>query len=151
LDKIKNRGEDLEAKNELSRSIKLEDMASKYRLSKRNSANKERLSKRHSAQKERLSAHQKNKTIDIFNVRKINPIKFEELFLDITKYVRERKEKNPFEGPSPYHEFYKERRIKIKKKIIQMASGDIDTNFEIKLEVNEKNENEIKEEESNKE
>ena len=135
MDKIKNRGEDLEEKNELSRSIKLEDMASKYRLRKR-----------HSANKERLSSHHKNKTIEMFDFKNINPIKFEELFLDVTKYARERKEKNPFEGPSPYTEFYKERRIKIKEKIIHMASGDLDDNIEIKLD-----ENEIKEEESNKE
>ena len=135
LVKSQRRGEDLETKNELSRSIKLEDMASKYRLSKR-----------HSANKERLSSHHKNKTINIFDVKNINPIKFEELFLDVTKYARERKEKNPFEGPSPYIEFYKERRIKIREKIIHMASGDIDDNIEIKLE-----ENKIKEEESNKE
>lgn len=134
------REEDLEVNNELSKSIKLENRGSKYRLSKR-----------HSANKERLSSHQKNQTIDLFETKNINPIKFEELFLDITKYARERKEKNPFEGPSPYTEFYKERRIKIKEKIIQMASGEIGDNIEIKLEENEKGENEIKEEDNNNE
>ena len=114
-------------------------------------ASKYRLSKRHSANKERLSSHHKNQSIDLFDVKNINPIKFEELFLDVTKYASQRKEKNPFEGPSPYTEFYKERRIKIKEKIIHMASGDLDDNIEIKLEENEKDENEIKEEESNKE
>jgi len=134
--KSKKRGDDLEVKHELSRSIKIENMANKYRLSKRHSANKKRLS----------AHHYKNQTIGLFEVKNFHPIRFEDLFLDITKYAKERKKKNPFEGPSPYTEFYKERRIKIKKKIIQMASGDIDDNIEIKLD-----ENKIKEEENKEE
>ena len=75
LIKNEKKGEDyLEIKNELSRRIILEDMASKYRISKR-----------HSTKKERISSHHKNQTMIIFDVKNINFIKFEELFLDVTK------------------------------------------------------------------
>ena len=56
--------------------------------------------------------------------------------MDVTKYVIELKEKNLFEGPSPFTEFYKERRITIREKMIQITSGDLDDNIEIKLEEN---------------
>ena len=77
LVKNERKGEDyLEVKNDLSRSIILEDKASKYRISKR-----------HLANKERLSSHHKNQTIDKFDVKNINFFKFEELILDVTKYI----------------------------------------------------------------
>ena len=59
-------------------------------------------------------------------VKGVNPLNFEGLFLDISKYNNEHREKNPFEGPSPYCKFYKERKIKIKQKIHDMASGEIE-------------------------
>ena len=119
LIKNERRGENyIEVKNDLSRSIILEDQASKYRISKR-----------HSANKEKISFHHKKQTIYKFDVKNINFIKFEEIFLDETKYARESKEKNLFEGPSSFTDFYKERRIKIREKNIQIASGDLDYNI----------------------
>ena len=61
LVKNERRGDNyIEVKNDLSRSIILEDQASKYRISKR-----------HSANKERISSHHKNITIDKFDVKNI--------------------------------------------------------------------------------
>ena len=54
-------------------------------------------------------------------VKEINPLKFDGLFLEISNYGNIQREKNPFEGPSPYIEFYKERKMKIKEKIINFA------------------------------
>ena len=70
---------------------------------------------------------------EIVEVKNVNPLKFDGLFLEISQYNNERKEKNPFEGPSPYTKFYKERKVKIKKKIINMATGE-DEKEEIKIE-----------------
>jgi len=57
-------------------------------------------------------------------IKQVTPLKFDGLFLEISQYNNERKEKNPFDGPSPYNKFYRERSIKIKKKINNMTSGD---------------------------
>ena len=54
-------------------------------------------------------------------VKEISPLKFDGLFLEISKYGYGKREQNPFEGPSPYIEFYKERKIKIRNKINIMA------------------------------
>ena len=51
-------------------------------------------------------------------VKDIAPLKFDGLFLEISKYDSGPREKNPFEGPSPFNKFYKERKTKIKQKII---------------------------------
>ena len=61
-------------------------------------------------------------------VKGVAQLKFEGLFLEISKYNNEHREKNPFEGPSPYCKFYKDRKIKIKQKIHDMASGEIENN-----------------------
>ena len=72
---------------------------------------------------------------EIVEVKDVNPLKFDGLFLEITKYNNEHREKNPFEGPSPYIKFYKERKIKIKNKITNMASGEVNyQNEEIQIE-----------------
>ena len=63
-------------------------------------------------------------------VKEINPLKFDGLFLEITKYNNENREKNPFEGPSPYSKFYQERRLTIKRKIINMGAEGIKLNIE---------------------
>ena len=63
---------------------------------------------------------------EYIEVKGVTPLKFEGLFLEISKYNNEHREKNPFEGPSPYTKFYKDRKIKIKQKIINMASGEIE-------------------------
>ena len=70
---------------------------------------------------------------EIIEVKNVNPLKFDGLFLEISEYNNELKEKNPFEGPSPYTKFYKERKVKIKRKIINMGTGE-DGNEEIKIE-----------------
>ena len=57
-------------------------------------------------------------------VKDIAPLKFEGLFLEITNYDTGRREKNPFEGPSPFNQFYKERKKKIKKKIVVESKED---------------------------
>ena len=62
---------------------------------------------------------------EIVEVKDINPLKFDGLFLEITNYTNVNREKNPFEGPSPYCKFYKDRKLKIKQKITHMASGDM--------------------------
>ena len=65
----------------------------------------------------------KDQIIDEVKIKEINPLKFEGLFLEISQYnSNERKEKNPFDGPSPYDKFYKERSATIKKKINNMNS-----------------------------
>ena len=63
-----------------------------------------------------------SETIEIKNV---NPLKFDGLFLEISKYESVQREKNPFEGPSPFDKFYKIRKTKIRKKIITMANEEI--------------------------
>ena len=68
-----------------------------------------------------------NKSLQSENIdiKEINPLKYDGLFLDISGFNNERKEKNPFEGPSPYIEFYKERRVKIKEKIDRLSFGRV--------------------------
>ena len=46
--------------------------------------------------------------------------------MDLTKYDNQKREKNPFEGPSPYFELYKERIDKIKQKISSLDSNDLE-------------------------
>ena len=58
---------------------------------------------------------------DTIEVKEISPLKFDGLFLEISKYGNGKREQNPFEGPSPYIEFYKERKIKIRNQINIMA------------------------------
>ena len=48
------------------------------------------------------------------DIKDIDPLKYDGLFLDIDNYKKEKEEKNPFEGPSPYSDFYRERLSKIK-------------------------------------
>jgi hypothetical protein len=48
------------------------------------------------------------------DIKDIDPLKYDGLFLDIDNYKKEKGEKNPFEGPSPYSDFYRERLSKIK-------------------------------------
>lgn len=48
------------------------------------------------------------------DIKDIEPLKYDGLFLDIDNYKKEKGEKNPFEGPSPYSDFYRERLSKIK-------------------------------------
>ena len=68
----------------------------------------------------------KLKSSGSIEVKEINPLKFDGLFLKITKYTNDHREKNPFEGPSPYTKFYKERKVKIKKKIHYMATEEME-------------------------
>ena len=56
------------------------------------------------------------------NVANIGNLNFDGLFLDISKYENKERDKNPFEGPSSFYEFYKMRQSKIKKKIEDMAN-----------------------------
>ena len=66
-------------------------------------------------------------------VKDISPLKFNGLFLEISKYGNEAREKNPFEGPSPYMKFYQERKDKIKKQINNLESDDADVNEKIDI------------------
>ena len=109
------------------------------------STDKYNYSKINSSIKKGLNSTFKN-PISEYVVKDINPLKFDGLFLEINKYTSEHKEKNPFEGPSPYIEFYRERRIKIRQKIINMASAESEDEFEIKLEDNIENKEEKNEE-----
>jgi ABC-type multidrug transport system fused ATPase/permease subunit len=102
------------------------------KLGKRNE--KKILNDKFSSIKNRFNSGFKGDLFDSINIRDINPFHFDGLHLDISKYRNDYWGKNPFKGPSPYLKFYKERKIKIKEKIINMASGEIDDNFEIKLE-----------------
>ena len=56
------------------------------------------------------------------NVANIGDLKFDGLFLDISKYQNKERYHNPFEGPSSFYKFYKIRQSKIKKKIIDMTT-----------------------------
>ena len=78
------------------------------------------------------SLQQKN-----IDIKEINPLKFDGLFLDISQFNNERKEKNPFEGPSPYIEFYKERRVKIKEKIERLFYGIVEQMEKADIKVKE--------------
>ena len=78
----------------------------------------------------------KGKLSETIEIKNINPLKFDGLFLEISKYENVHREKNPFEGPSPFDKFYKVRKTKIKKKIISMANEE--SNDE---KINEKNKN----------
>ena len=66
----------------------------------------------------------KGKFSETIEVKNVNPLKFDGLFLEISKYENIHREKNPFEGPSPFDKFYKVRRTKIRKKIISLANED---------------------------
>ncbi len=55
------------------------------------------------------------------NIANIGDLKFDGLFLDISKYQNTAKDKNPFEGPSSFYKFYKVRQTQIKKKINDMT------------------------------
>ena len=95
--------------------------------------------KKYSGLKERMSYGIRNYYSENIEVKEINPLKFDGLFLEITKYNNENREKNPFEGPSPYSKFYQERRLTIKRKIINMGAEGIkfdieEGNKEFKLE-----------------
>ena len=86
--------------------------------------------------KEGMRSNSKDKiSTEVVEVKDINPLKLDALFLEITKYIYEHREKNPFEGPSPYIKLYKERKIKIKNKITNMASEEVNyQNEEIQIE-----------------
>jgi hypothetical protein len=62
----------------------------------------------------------KNRLSESTVVKDIRQLKFDGLFLDISKYANSRRQKNPFDGPSAFTKFYKDRKAKIKKKIIDM-------------------------------
>ena len=74
--------------------------------------------------KGRLSSRKKNRLSESVEVKDIAPLKFDGLFLDISKYVNSKREKNPFEGPSPFDRFYRIRKTKIRKKILYKANED---------------------------
>jgi hypothetical protein len=63
----------------------------------------------------------KNRLSESTVVKDIRQLKFDGLFLDISKYANSRRQKNPFDGPSAFTKFYKDRKAKIKKKIINMT------------------------------
>ena len=78
----------------------------------------------------------KSQFSEYVEVKQINPLKFDGLFLEISEYNNGKREKNPFDGLSPYMKFYEERKSIIKKKIDNMTFGDFDQNkiVEFKLE-----------------
>ena len=116
-----------EEKDLFSKSVRIDDKE-KYRFSKGISGNKEgfRSTLRNS---------------EIIEVKDINPLKFDGLFLEITNYTNVNRKKNPFEGPSPYSKFYKERKIKIKEKISHMTIGDIPIEDKKEIEKEKEKEN----------
>ena len=76
------------------------------------------------SRRKKFSSPSKNQVMEEVEIKKINPLKFDGLFLEISHYNNEKREKNPFDGPSPYDKFYKERSLKIKNKIINMNSKE---------------------------
>lgn len=50
-------------------------------------------------------------------IKNIGEIKFDGLFMDISKYEKSSRKENPFNGPSPFTKVYEERMIKIKEQI----------------------------------
>ena len=63
---------------------------------------------------------------DNSDINEISPLKFDGFFLDMDKYGRGIKENNPFEGPSPYIELYKERMSLIKQKLINLSTSEFE-------------------------
>ena len=108
-------------------------------------SNEKILNEKFSGIKSGFNSGYKGDLSEFINVRNINPFNFDGLFLDVSKYRNDNWGRNPFMGPSPYLKFYEERKIKIKEKIINMATGEGDDNIELKLE-DEKDEKEEKEE-----
>ena len=72
-----------------------------------------------------MTSKLENKLYESVDIRDIAPLKFDGMFLDISKYITNKREKNPFEGPSPFDKFYRIRKTKIKKKILNMGNEDI--------------------------
>ena len=79
---------------------------------------------------DRQGLYTSNNIASSMNAANIAILKFDGLFLDISKYVNTSREKNPFEGPSSFEKFYKERKTKIKNKIISMANEGKNENEE---------------------
>ena len=73
-----------------------------------------------------FDSNSKSLKFESVKVKEVSPLKFDGLFLEISKYGKEKVEKNPFEGPSPYIELYKERRSIIKEKLNNLTSGDLE-------------------------
>ena len=65
------------------------------------------------------------KLTEVVEVKNVAPLKFDGLFLEIKESKSNHHEKNPFTGISSFYKFYKERKKKIKKKILNMASGEV--------------------------
>ena len=65
-----------------------------------------------------------SKLSENIEIKNVGPLKFDGLFLEIKEFDSGHKEKNPFEGPSPYDKFYRVRKNKIKKKIISMGTDE---------------------------
>ena len=65
-----------------------------------------------------------SKLSENIEIKDVAPLKFDGLFLEIKEYDNGHKEKNPFEGPSPFDKFYRARKAKIKKKIISMGTEE---------------------------
>ena len=77
---------------------------------------------------QKYDSNLKNLQGEYAKVKDISSLKFDGLVLEISKYEKGREEKNPFEGPSPYIEVYKERRSKIKQKLENLTFGALDQN-----------------------
>ena len=100
---------------------KLETLLEKEISNNTNLTKKDLDHKKNLLGRKKNSSKMKNQIINVVKIKEINPLKFEGMFLEISQFnTNERKEKNPFDGPSPYDKFYKERSIKIKKKINNM-------------------------------
>ena len=93
-----------------------------------------------SSPKRRIGSSIRGNTSEFIEVEKVNPLKFDGLFLDISKYNNEHKNSNPFEGPSPYCKYYKDRKRKIKKKIDNMPPEETE-DLEEEIFLSERNDN----------
>ena len=87
--------------------------------------------------KEHSSSHNDGQALSAFrygaysvNNANIGTLKFDGLFLDISKYGNMIRDKNPFEGPSSFEKFYRVRKTEIKKKIISMTNEGKNENEE---------------------
>ena len=129
---------DEKERNEIMKQL-IKDRINSNLIKQLESLMKKKISKNKNLESHKFSSNkdsfQKNKITGFkehiyegIEVKGISPLKYDGLFLEISKYKDVIKEKNPFDGPSPYNKFYKTRKNIIKRKINDMALGNIEDN-----------------------
>ena len=123
LEKLKKNPKNVNLLKKLETSIQKQNSNNDYNYT--HNQNAESGNNKESSHSKNFGTGFKSLVSENVDIEGINPLKFDGLFLDMSKYSNEKKEKNPFEGPSPYIELYKERRDQIKKKLNYLASSEI--------------------------